>query len=171
MVKRSRKKPEPAKLYRHFAVITLAVTAAVAFMVDPASERKLEKAVTTAEAKSDQASREFKRASREQFGTGQLVDASESREVEGEFGSDSWVGFAGNGVSSSRPAYRYAPGAEPWVLLGMTREEFEALSRDEQAELLETLPGYGIDGATMARISRESMERAGRTEPSDDAPD
>ncbi len=157
-------------MYRHFAVVTVIITAAVAIMADPGSSENVDEAIETVEDYSQQQKQEFTRASTEKFGTGALIDNSNSREIEGEFGSDSWVGYAGSGRSSSRPSRQTVVSDTPWILLGMTRAEFEALSPEEQEELLANLPADTLDSATMARISGQSMRRAGRSEPSEDAP-
>lgn len=170
MVKRAKKAHSAAKMYRHFAVVTVIITAAVAIMADPGSGENVDEAIETAQDYSQQQKQQFTEASTEKFGTGALIDNSDSREIEGEFGSDSWVGYAGAGRSSSRPRRQTVASETPWVLLGMTRAEFEALSPEKQDELLANLQADTLDNATMARISGQSMRRAGRSEPSDDAP-
>lgn len=171
MVRKANNPPSMAKMYRHFAVITVLLTVAVAIMADSGNSRHVDDAVETVETFSAQKRQQHSKTNKRAFGTGQLVDASRSGIVEGEFAPDSWVGTAGSGASSYRPPARRASTEEPRILLGLTREEFEALSPEEQAEMLETLQDRAMDDATMARISRQSMRRAGRTEPSQDAPD
>lgn len=171
MVKKARKAQNAARMYRHFAVVTVIITAAVAIMADPGSGENVDEAFKSVEVYSQKQQQKFTKASTEKFGTGALIDNSDSREIEGEFGSDSWVGYAGAGRSSSRPQRQTLASETPWVLLGMTKAEFEALSPEERAKLLASLEAITPDNAAMARISDQSMRRAGRSEPSADAPD
>ncbi|WP_379547024.1 hypothetical protein ACFCW2_13170 [Qipengyuania sp. DSG2-2] len=165
MVRKAKNAPNPAKMYRHFAVVTVIITAAVALMADSDSRREV---VVAVEEHQDRA--ELQAKSDAMFQSGSLIDNSNSRNVAGEFGDDSWVGYAGSGTSSSRPPSSNATQSPPWVRLGMSQEQYEMLPPEERERLLAQLGPETMDQATMARISEQSMRRAGRTTPSADAP-
>ena len=165
MARKAKTAPNNAKMYRHFAAVTILLTAAVAVMADGNSRRTVEDAV-------DQHQKEqaLQEANAEMFGTGRLIDNSKSDQVQGEFGDDSWVGGIEAGYDSSTYSSEAAPDLPPWVRLGLSREAYEQLPEEEQARLLAQLTRSQPDPQTMNRIAARSLERSGRSEPSDDAP-
>ena len=165
MVRKAKTKRNASKMYRHFAVVTVAITVAVALMADSESRSEI---VTAVEDHHEQI--ELQKQSDAIVASGSLIDNSNSGGTVGSFGDDSWVGTPGSGASSSiHPASQQTKGP-PWVRLGISQADFEMLSAEERERLLAELEVSQPDEATMARISEQSMRRAGRTEPSADAP-
>ena len=162
MVRKKKSAPNTVRIYRHFAVVTVLVTAAVALMAGGDSRQQ---AIETVEKEQQRAQTRAKENA--MFQSGALVDNSNSREIQGEFGDDGWTGFAGPTTSVPASSGSIAANDPPWVRLGMTQQDWAALSREQQDRLLASLPP---DAATLARISEESLRRAGFEGDGSDAP-
>lgn len=143
MVSRRKKAPvSTAKMYRHFAAITVVVTASMAFMADDNLQSnvksELQKKATSLDSAGKQALAE----------SGAVIEwrdgeAPPPKESEGFSGGGS-AGFgaptmatAGSGRvgASMRYASSRAVRAEPiWIQLGLTEKEWLALSQEERAK-------------------------------------
>ncbi len=165
MVRKTKATPNAAKMYRHFAAVTVVITIAVALMADSDSRREVVAAV-----EEHQSGAELQQQSDAIVASGSLIDNSHSGDIVGVFGDDSWVGHSGGRNSSIINPGSQAEKDMPWVRLGMSQSDFEMLPPEQRKRLLARLQSSQPDQATIAHISEQSLRRSGRTAPSSDAP-
>lgn len=169
------KPPIPMKMYKHFAVVTVSLTAAIAMFADHDNREAMAEHI---EEQREEA--ELRRASAERFGAPTLV-RNDERTGGGSFGEDNtaygappstgrrsggsssntdWTGgdFASSSSRSGRPA-----------IIGVDQDYIDSLSEEEYQEFLASLPEETREGfdprereAQRAALERESELRSGR---------
>jgi hypothetical protein len=171
-----RKKQQPGsalRMYRHFAVITVALTMALAMLADGESRAALAEEIAEREQRNMLA-----HASAEKFGRPKLINKAPAATA-GSFGSDSGdfgepMDDAGGGNPSGFiPDYdpdagpAYAPAA--YGRFGLSEAEWDALSEDHRAELLRQLQADAALAAAPERqrqiesLAAASRSRSGRS--------
>ena len=150
----------PAKMYRHFAVLTLLLTASVAFFADGESREVV--AAQVAETKQENAVR---RQSYARFGAPKL--GAQQPDAVGRFseddgGPDLAFGTPAAGVPIVNAASGVMASDDPLVRAGYPRAYLDKLSPEERLKLLESLQASRSQGLSLAAASaRRSGARAG----------
>jgi hypothetical protein len=157
------KPPVPTKLYRHFAVVTLALTAFLALF---ATGENAELNEAARQAQSPQSSTP-RPAQTPRYGDPQLArrgangSFGEEAKANGEFGQPS----IGSGGDSRTIAPRNLP-ARNSENAGFTQAYLDSLSEEELAALLQAMRDGGIDDGerrqAMAVMETASRRRSGR---------
>jgi len=157
------KPPVPVKMYKHFAAVTVVMTAAIAMFADD-NQRAV------AEAREPRMVEQTGRSnSTPAYGEARLVRAE--AEVPGSFGSETDSGYGqpmlnpGGGGNRSSIARR-AVSTSRQALPNMTPEEVAALSQEEYERLLELYAAAGIiedidRSAQMSEVEAASARRSG----------
>lgn len=155
-----------AKMYRHFAIVTVGVTALVGVLADGEAQQALKDQLAERseqrrmeEAEKDQGNREIIR--KDPHATGQA----------GSFGSDSAIGAGGLGnglaTSNSRNFIKLPPGAKPgmeiWERLGLTEQEWFALPSDVRKSLAGTNDPMIVGNEEERREAMKKMTEASRS--------
>ncbi|KLE35656.1 hypothetical protein [Aurantiacibacter luteus] len=168
------KPPIPLKMYKHFAVVTLTLTAGIAMFAD--SDNREAMAQQIDEHRDEQHLREF---SAQRFRTRELI----RRDLDGggTFGDEGYgygapdVAAQVNGTGSRRRAAASRRVAIP----GYSAEQVAAMSEEQYQSLVAALPpeqraeaaaSSGPTAAQMDAISRASARRAGAGGGGADAP-
>ncbi|GGD50117.1 hypothetical protein GRI62_06960 [Erythrobacter arachoides] len=167
------KPPIPLKMYKHFAVVTLTLTAGIAMFADSDNREAMAQQV-----EDHQQDAELGRASAERVGSGEL----ERRDLEGggAFGNED-AGYGEPGMivrPVGRSGGRRRPGATTRIAIpGYTPEQIAALSEADYSRLVAALPPqqrFATDTAPSAAdvtaIERASARRAGGSNMGADAP-
>lgn len=159
--KSTKQKAIDLKMYRHFAIITVAITVAMAVFADGENRKAI--ADTAAQAAAPSESPEL---------SGIKLHETKQSEHSANYADPSSGTSYASGVSTSS-ALR-TTGRPSWVdklnRLGMTLAQFQALSREEQAALLKILNGSKPpvdEEAAIRRASSASLEASGGGESED----
>ena len=150
----------PAKMYRHFAVVTLLLTASVAFFAD--GENREAVAAQVAEKKQET---KVRRESYARFGAPKLGGqqaATVGRFSEDDGGADLAFGTPTAGPSLVGNRGTDAGSDDPLVRAGYPRAYLEGLSPEERHKLLESLLATeGERRSQAAALAAASARRAG----------
>ena len=143
MVRRARKPAMDARMYRHFAVVTVCLTAALAIFADGESRKAMGDGIAAHERQAA-----LERAEVEKFGQAKLIDRSGAAggpaatfDYSGgsAFGAPMDSAGSGDGDFSHTPrrnnATRVGTGID-YAALGLTQAEFEQLGPTEREALL-----------------------------------
>lgn len=158
MARRSKKKQAiDLKMYRHFAIATVAITAALAIFSDGGNR----------DAMIDGAAQAAEAVEEAELSGITLTEQPKRSAASANYSDPNSGSTASSGPSFSQSSLR--TGDTPaWVsrlhLLGYTLKEFQALPRDKQESLLKMLRANGTDAdeETMIRnVSLDSLERSG----------
>lgn len=160
-----RKKQQPAgalRMYRHFAIVTVALTAALALFADGESREAMAEEIAAREQRN-----ELAHASAEKFGKPRLVRKEPASA--GSFGSDGGdfgepMDDAGGGNPSG---YISGPVNAPsaYAYFGLSEAEWEALSEEQRAALRREVQEEADRAAAperQAQIERLKAASAGR---------
>lgn len=135
MVRRKQTPVSPYRIYRHFAVVTVVLTAGVAILADGERRAALAEEIEVREQRN-----ELEIASQEKFGKPKLV--KKTPQGGGSFGSDSGdfgdpMDDHGSSGSGYVPADLWSSGDSGPVYsrLGLTEAQWAALSEDQRAAL------------------------------------
>ena len=147
----------PAKMYRNFAIITIAMTAGLAFLADNQNAEALaEPSAQATPSPSASAVRE-PAYGRVDFRYGDGINVGNGYE---DYHETAPGGGGGGGsarfISSSNLP---APGSEN---AGFTREYLDSLTEEELAQLLRELRASGVDNAATRQQAMAVMETASR---------
>ncbi|WP_155805981.1 hypothetical protein [Erythrobacter litoralis] len=169
MVRKAKKKPlSTAKMYQHFAVVTICVTAAIGFMADDEAQDavKAEMAKQVADVRKPDGEPVSAIITRR--------EGSDAQQGGGSFGPDTALGaptLAARGSGRLSATMRRAPskvgqGAAIWSILGMTEDEWFALSPELRRQLTGgrnvLLSGTSAERqAAMERLTQASRARTG----------
>lgn len=157
----------PLKMYKHFAVVTLCLTASIAMFADSDNRNAMAQHIDER-----QQDAEFRRASAEQFGAPRLVERP-PEPVQGSFGDEGGgYGAPTTTVSGSSSIGNYEPrtvrSGRP-LIPGYDQAYLDSLSEAEYDELLQTLPEETRASANaenraqqIADLQRDSARRSGR---------
>ena len=180
MARKADQKAVTAKMYRHFAVVTLIATAALAMASDDDNADKLNAEVAAQEAKVIAAGKDIKKNNQATVikRSGKPAPAASGWGSD-EGGSDgSGGGGGGGGVSSYVPQGIGGKGVTVGMLrqLKLTPAQFMAMSAEEQAKVMERLNGGDgekkMSQAEQARVqqmvSNASLARSGFQGPCSD---
>lgn len=146
MARRDANKAVTAKMYRHFAVVTLVATAALAIATSDSNADQLNSELEAREAQLKAAGKEFGKKSQPKI-VRRVDNVKKAPPAASGWGSDeggpSDGGFGGGADSSFIPTGVGGRGMTVGMLrqLNMTQEQFHALSAQEQAALLKKLNG------------------------------
>ena len=174
MVRKASQQAVTAKMYKHFAVVTVLITGAMAFMTDDRAAAELQSAVRE----------EPRGADAKAYGEAKLVrrsgGANELPPIATGWGADNYElgmdGVGGTAVGSYIPTDMQvaAPSEDVLERLGITAEQFARLSPEDQRRLLRQAAG-GSGGVSAAqrraqieRATEASRARSGETEYCDD---
>ncbi len=156
------KPPVPVKMYKHFAAVTIVMTAAIAMFAD-------EDQRAVAEAREPRMVAQTERSNTTPaFGEARLVRAE--AEVQGSFGSEGDDGFGQpmleTGGDNRSSIARRAVSNSRQALPNMTPEEVAALSQEEYERLLELYAAAGViedidRSAQMSEVEAASARRSG----------
>lgn len=159
------KPPVPLQMYKHFAVITVVLTATLALFADGENREALNEHL-----EERQREQELQAASQQITGPPRLVRADTG--LQGSFGEESDSSYgrpmddAGSGGSTSRPRRSSAVGRQ--LLPNMTADEVAALSQEEYDRLRALYAAAGaiedVDrSAQMSEIEAASARRMGHS--------
>lgn len=166
MVRKARKKQTtPAQMYKHFAVVTVVITAAVGILADGEAQQAI--------VKHQQEKAEKKRIANAQAlnnGNRRLISEGESDEGGGSFGSDISMGGGGGSGYSSSTAERIPFKGENrsvisntpiWERVGLRKEDWDKLSDEQKQEIAQKRdPLYGKSEAEQRADLRRMAEQA-----------
>lgn len=154
--------PVPVKMYKHFAAVTIVLTAAIAMFADD-NQRSVAEARETGSLQQPKAA-----PSTPAYGEARLVRAE--AEVPGSFGSEGIDGFGQpmieTGGDNRSSIARRAVSTARQPLPNMTAEEVAALSQDEYERLLELYAAAGVikdidRSAQISEVEAASARRSG----------
>lgn len=143
MARRTRKAAVDAKMYRHFAVVTVCLTAALAIFADGENRKAVAEGIEAHERQTA-----LERAEVAKFGQAKLVDRSgrsSNHAASFDYGGDSDFGAPMDSAGSAEQDSSYAPRRNSttrvgtgidYAALGLTQAEFERLDPSEQQALL-----------------------------------
>lgn len=139
MARRARKPAVDARMYRHFAVVTVCLTAALAIFADGENRKAVTDEIAARERQAA-----LERAEVEKFGQARLVDRSRASAATFDYGGSADFGAPMDGAGGDDDGSSYAPRRNSttrvvgidYAALGLTREEFERLDPAEQEVLL-----------------------------------
>ena len=147
MVRRKHQPAVTAKMYRHFAVITVLVTGTLAIFADGGN-----RAAVAEEIREHEQKRELKQASVEKFGKPKLITSSANTGGSFDYSDSGFTGDGGGTFDASaaddstrfdryrtyRPSGSMSTRAAPieYSAMGVTKEEFEKMSPAEQRALI-----------------------------------
>lgn len=178
MNKRARHQALTAKMYRHFAVITLLITAAMALVVDTESRAAAEAKI---EAVEKNAANE-RLAMQQKYGQTKFLDNAIDREISeswsddngynGDFGApmDEQGARADAGGSAGSAFNAAATAPQDLAAFGISAAEIAQMTPEERAEMLRRLhqERYGTSPEQRRRDTRSlmagSMARSGTSE-------
>ncbi|MHA6333707.1 hypothetical protein ACXYL9_08470 [Qipengyuania sp. CAU 1752] len=155
------------QLYKHFAVVTIAITAVVGVFADGEAQNAIashqaEKAERERLAKAEKASR----------GNRRLIKSGEDTGGGGSFGPQTSPGFSFAGSDTSNTdsfVIRDAQGASDtpvWLKLGLTKAEWNSLSESEREDLAAGVdpkaPSVAaVEAAASRKLTAASRSRSG----------
>ena len=143
MVRRARKPAMDARMYRHFAVVTVCLTAALAIFADGESRKAMGDGIAAHERRAA-----LERAEVEKFGQAKLIDRSGAAggpAATFDYSGGSAFGAPMDSAGSAEQDSSYAPRRNSttrvgtgidYAALGLTQAEFERLDPSEQQALL-----------------------------------
>ncbi|WP_284125245.1 hypothetical protein [Parerythrobacter aestuarii] len=161
---RKHKKIDTAKMYRHFAIVTVGLTALVGVLADGEAQQAIE---TELAKQSEQ--RRLEEADKNSGSREIIRKDPHATGAAGSFGSDSAIGSAsmGTATSSSRDFIRLPPGAKPgmeiWERLGLTEAEWFALPSETRKSLAGTNDPMIIGTEEERREAMKKMSEASRS--------
>ena len=169
------KPPIPLKMYKHFAVVTLTLTAGIAMFADSDNREAMARQIDE-----HQKEQRLREVSAQRFGTHQI--GRRDLDTPGSFGDEA-TGDYGDPTASApvttRNGARRQRMAQRAAIPGYTAEQVAAMSDTQYEALLATLlpeereaagGGSGPTQAQMNAINRASAQRAGAANGGADAP-
>lgn len=179
MARKADQKAVTAKMYRHFAVVTLIATAALAMAADDGNSDKLNAEVAAKQAKLVAAGSDIKKSNQ----TTVIKRSGKPAPAASGWGSDEGGGggSSGGGTSASSSYVPQGIGGKG-VTVGMLRQlkltpaQFMAMSAEEQAKVMDRLNGGDgekqMSQAQQARVQQSvasaSLARSGFQGPCND---
>lgn len=170
MVRRKTAPSITPKMYRNFAIATVAITGSVAMIADSDKREAVASQIETAEAYAQRPKNSepvLKMSEEVQQGSGDLDGFY--RDTGGGGPSD-----AGDGLGSVVPlelrAYASGPTAAQLAQLGLSRAKYDSLSDAEKKQIMEMLTGisYAERQRNIAKATAASARRAGQDSESAD---
>lgn len=139
MARRARKPAVDARMYRHFAVVTVCLTAALAIFADGESRKAVTDEIAARERRAA-----LERAEVEKFGQAKLIDRSGASTATFDYGGSADFGAPMDGTGSDdgssyvprRNSTTQVGSGIDYAALGLTQEEFERLDPSAQEALL-----------------------------------
>lgn len=168
MPSKQSQKAVTAKMYRHFAVVTVAVTGALALATDNESAAEFNETVDAQQVSVDQAGRDVKAAAEPTLKR-RMASANEIQPAATGWGSDNSGSVTGGGASGYLPPNIQASASVHGVLkrLGITEEQFATLPVEDQQQLIRSASGSSAAlsakerAAQIRRVSDASRLRSG----------
>ena len=157
------KPPVPLKMYRHFATVTIILTAIVALLADGENRQAVEQYAAQNERSSDSPwvkrdkAEEPQLARREPY---QPDVAGDFSDTEGGYGSPMVQHATGTVNSSIFGSLESSSGRQP--IAGYTQAYLDSLSEEEYSELLEGLREAGMLDPQKRKEQIEALQRASR---------
>lgn len=169
MVRKARKTVKsPVQLYKHFAVVTIAITAVVGVFADGEAQK------VVAEHQAEKAERErLAKAETVVHGNRRMIKPGEDTGGGGSFGPDTSADFSFGGDDTSNTnslVIRDAEGASDtpvWLKLGLTKAEWNSLSESEREDLAAGVnpqaPSVAaVEAAASRKLTAASRSRSGK---------
>lgn len=178
MARKEAQKAVTAKMYRHFAVVTIVATVALAIATSDSNADQLNASVESQQAALDAAAREIKKNAKPMV-VRRVDSVKKAPPAASGWGSDNSGDVSGGGdgfVSSYIPnQYRNKPMSVGMLRqLKLTPEQFMSLSEEERKKVMERLHGgeAPVSPVEQARrqqaIATESLSRGGFEGPCND---
>ena len=178
MARREAQKAVTAKMYRHFAAVTIVATVALAIATSESNADQFNATVDSQQAAIDAAGKELKKNARPKV-VRRVDSVKKAPPAASGWGSDNSGDVSGGGdgfVSSYIPSqFRNKPMSVGMLRqLKLTPEQFMALSEEERKKVMERLHGAepAVSPAEQARrqqsIAADSLSRGGFEGPCND---